>query len=189
MARPNHKLMHAAQLLLEYSGGSMQRTNLNKALFYLDVLWFRDHGETLTGASYVAIDHGPVVDNYRTELIGPLLESGTVAENRVEYGPGMTAMPLALCTVPAPPEDEHLELLARRVADFASGRTAVDLSAVSHENPGWRAAIARGKGTTINMMLAIQQMEPEDPWLTEPLTEADTERLARLLQAEPVPFE
>lgn len=40
----DEKLHYAAMLLLNYAGGSMQRTNLNKALFYLDLCWMLDRG-------------------------------------------------------------------------------------------------------------------------------------------------
>lgn len=185
----NTRLLQAAQLLLDYAGGTMQRTNLNKALFYLDLYWYQETGETYTGARYVAIERGPVVDHYKTDLIAPLLDGGIVAEGRIEFGPGMTGFPLTLQRRTAPHPTEHLEVLARRVAAFAVSKTAFDISEFSHENLGWRTAFAKGSGSPINMLLALQQITPEDPWVCEPLADEDIARLGRLAVAYHVPFE
>lgn len=183
------KLKCAALLLLNYGGGSMQRTNLNKALFYFDLCWMLDRGETFTGATYVAITHGPVVDRYRERLIPLLLSTGLVVEREVYHRPGVVAKPLTLCgTVPAP-DDEHLELVARHVADWVSSRNAVDLSELSHANLGWKTAIEFGNGTPIDMMLALDQLAEPDPWLDEPLTPEEQKRINERLAGEFVRLE
>jgi putative zinc finger/helix-turn-helix YgiT family protein len=40
-----------------------------KYLFYADMIAFRELGQSMTGASYAAMPHGPQLDNYR-ELVG-----------------------------------------------------------------------------------------------------------------------
>lgn len=45
----------AARALIAGAGGAMQITNLNKALFYFDLVCLRDEGATYTGANYVAL--------------------------------------------------------------------------------------------------------------------------------------
>ena len=183
------KLIQAALLLLNYAGGSMQRTNLNKALFYLDLCWLADFGETYTRATYVAITHGPVVDHYRERLIPSLLETGLVVERAVHHRPGIVAMPLTLCGEVPPPEDATLELVARHVSDWVSSRNAVDLSELSHANLGWKTAIERGNGVVIDMAIALEQLSDPDPWLDEELTPEELRRINSRLAGEFVRLE
>ena len=42
-----------------------------KYLFYADMIAFRELGQSMTGASYAAMPHGPQLDNYR-ELVGSI---------------------------------------------------------------------------------------------------------------------
>lgn len=185
----DEKLHYAAMLLLNYGGGSMQRTNLNKALFYLDLCWMLERGETFTGVTYVAITHGPVVDGYRERLILPLLASGQVHEREVFHRAGVVAKPLTLCGAVPDPEDQRLELVARHVADWVASRNAVDLSELSHANLGWKTAIERGNGTAIDMTLALEQLAEPDPWLDEPLTPEEQKRINERLSGEFVRLE
>jgi putative zinc finger/helix-turn-helix YgiT family protein len=60
-----------------------------KYLFYADMIAFRELGQSMTGASYAAMPHGPQLDNYR-ELVGSVqaadetdAEPLTDQENRI----------------------------------------------------------------------------------------------------------
>lgn len=44
------------------------KTKLMKELFYIDFLYYKNYGSSLTGMSYVKLPHGPVPDNYETLL-------------------------------------------------------------------------------------------------------------------------
>jgi len=44
------------------------KTKLNKLLFYADFLHYKTYGTSISGLKYVAIDHGPVPDNYEILL-------------------------------------------------------------------------------------------------------------------------
>lgn len=162
------KLIYAAKLLMGYAGGSLQRTHLNKALFYLDLYWLADRGQTFTGTKYVALPNGPVVDNYRTVLIEPLINSHGAIEEIVHVSPGIEGKLIHLRNPVTPPTDQHLELLARRVIDIV--KSAVDISEVSHQNLAWGHSFALGSGTPINMVLALEQVSEEDPWVNEDFT-------------------
>lgn len=185
----NQKLLDTARILLDYAGGSLQRTSLNKALFYFDLYWYGETGETYTGARYVAFANGPVVEDYKGELIRPLLQSGDVMETQNEILPRMASHLLMLLRPPPSSPSEHFELLARRVASHAASRTAADLSDYSHENVGWLAAHRQGQGTPINMMLAYQQIAPPDPWLEEPITSDELAHLNAIDLRQRVPLE
>lgn len=46
-----------------------------KYLFYADMIAFRELGQSMTGASYAAMPHGPQLDNYR-ELVDSIVAAG-----------------------------------------------------------------------------------------------------------------
>ena len=184
----NQRLLYAAKLLLSYAGGEMQRTNLIKSLFYLDLFWLRDTGRTFTGALYVALPQGPVVEDYQERLIRPLLADKDVAEEAIRWAPKAVTMLMHLRADPPVPDDEHLELIARRVASFVSGKRAVDISEISHQNVAWQTAIRKGSGTPINMVLALDQVAADDPWLDQPPTEQERAMIDVQLASEKHPL-
>lgn len=186
----NEILQFAAKQLLHYAGGSLQVTNLNKALFYLDLQWLLDRGETFTGARYVALRQGPVVDDYKDRLVTPLVDSGDVRQDELPVPGGYVSKPLTVLSSAVRLDDEHLELVMRRVAENAGSQRAVDLSEYSHENIGWKLAYGKGEGSCINMMLALEQLldNGDDDWLGEELTEHEQKTISSRLAGEFVPF-
>lgn len=171
---PTKHLLQAAAWLLKYANGELTRTNLNKALFYFDLAWYRDTGATYTGATYVALPRGPVVDGYKVHVVEALVREGLAAQHIVRWN-GVEAKLLRVADDVEGPDDPRLELVLRQVAEFVGPMTADAISEVSHDNLGWRAAIRNGDGTPINMLLALQQLGPRDPWLSEAMTPAEIE--------------
>lgn len=188
MSVNKQNMLYAARLLLEYAGGRLPRLNLMKGLFYLDLEWLLEKGETFTGATWVALENGPVVEDYKVQLVRPLLDAADVEERKVVSAP-FAGVPkvLVLREPPVQPEDEHLELVARRVATFVSDPD-VDISAYTHENPAWIEAYRAGPGTRIDMVLAMLQVQDEDPWLNEPFTEEERSRIDQGLTKAGVPL-
>lgn len=176
---PDDKLLNAAALLLHHAGGELSRVQLNKALFYFDLVWMASHGETYTNSTYVAMERGPVVEDYRYRLVEALVTHGVASKGEVEEFPGRREKLLTL-VAPAPlAGSPEVERVAITVARWARGMRSVDLSELSHENLGWRAARRAGSGTPIDMLLAFQQIAPRDPWMDEPLTDAEQASISR----------
>jgi len=182
MATARNKLLEAAMALLQVS--PRQRLNivvLNKALFYLDLHALRDLGKTVTEQEYVALPQGPVVDSYKEILIKPLIESG-LAEQLQEVTGTYTSKPLRVknpITTFSCLSEREQELARYISTGFLNSFISAAVSALSHDNPGWRVANAKHeKGrpfVKIDMLLALQQLgdDDDDAWLDEPL-DADT---------------
>jgi uncharacterized phage-associated protein len=176
------RLTEATVALLENAPGRrMQITNLNKALFYLDLAALRDTGRPLTDNVYVAMNQGPVMDGYRENLIAGLSEAKLVRQD--DNGMGK---PVVLIGAVDSYRfmDDHLRGLAAKISVVVAAASAGDISDHSHKNPGWQIAFERGakRGgapAPINMFVAMQQIAQKDPWLREP---AD-EQLQALLSA------
>ena len=171
----------AAALLAESAGRRMQTTNLNKALFYVDLACLRDLGETLTNNSYVALEEGPVIAKYQQRLVKTLEDAGFAKQ-----GIDGRSKPIVLHSQPS---KRHVTAAAAelidRVAKWCSGKTAKEISDISHRNLGWISAYEEGLGEggdgkphSINLSLAMQQIMDDDPWLAAPLDEEAIEALA-----------
>lgn len=171
------RLIEAAAVALRAAPGrSLGRVQLNKALFYADLVALLELGRPITGAKYVAIEAGPVVSDYKRTLLKRLVKSN-VAEVDGLADDGMTK-PVVL------KDEPHYSLLDKdereiltRYGHLASQFTASALSDISHENPGWKLAWDTGRGggdgvRVINMRIALQQLVDDDTWLTAPADEA-----------------
>jgi len=173
----NSKLISAAAAILdEIESKQLNIVVLNKALFYLDLYALRDLGETVTGAQFVALKNGPVVASYKTRLVAALRDHG-VAEQYLEYS-GYGKPVKLIDSDKAEPLKNSEHRLVRDIAASFSGTTSAMAVDYSHHNPGWIAAKRKGVGTPINMLLAMQQLAHDDPWLDEELTEEEEAELA-----------
>lgn len=168
------RLLEAAVAILrETPDGCLQITNLNKALFYLDLVALRDLGERITKTAFVALKQGPVVARYQRRVVGDLESAGWARQNDALGHDD--ARPVALCNAGRDLEFEYLgeaeRRLARAVAIHFSKTSAKAASDYSHRNLGWKTAFEQrhGKGAVpIDMHLALQQVAEDDPWLDEP---------------------
>lgn len=182
--------MEAAVALLRAAPEhKLKMTVLNKALFYLDLVCLRDLGETFTQNTYVALPEGPVVAKYEKRLVEALESHGLA---RVEADPISGARPVVLT---AEPELVYAnEYVVDKAAEIARSRllaSASDASALSHKNPGWQLAWSAGLGSgaggqakPIDLLVAMQQVVDDDPWLHEALSQEE-ERAFMEAESEP----
>jgi hypothetical protein len=169
----NGRLLEAAAALLSAAPSKeLQTTNLNKALFYLDLYCLRDLGHVVTQNTFMALPEGPVVAKYDKRLIEALQKQG-IAE-QVKSGRSLLVklikMPGALKFLGA-----REIAIAAQVSLRCANATAREVSDFSHDNPGWQIAFASGleggkPAKPINLLIAMQQIVDEDPWLKEPLS-------------------
>lgn len=170
MSRKRTVLLEAAANLIEAAGGSMPITTLNKALFYLDIFALRDFGEPITGTAYIALPAGPVVARYDKRLVAALEDEGIAQQDISEESGGK---PICLLKRPSPETlDSERLALVRRIGQWASTKTAKELSDLSHQNDGWRIAWDEGLGArlparSVNLRIAMQQIIDIDPWVDE----------------------
>jgi hypothetical protein len=167
---PSPMIEAAVALLQATPDGRLNTVNLNKALFYLDLVALRDLGETVSRCPFVALPQGPVVADYDRKLIRRMVREGLV--DQVADGPAKpvtlkqnvevhTLTPAQLALVP-------------KIAEWAAKETSANVSDLSHKNVGWQLAYADGlqagkPAATIDMLIAMQQIADVDPWLEEPL--------------------
>lgn len=171
------RLIEAAVALLDAAPNKrLKTTNLNKALFYLDLIALRDYGETITGCNYCAFENGPVVDFYKEALIDEL-----AGRNLAKQDDDGMSKPIVLQQGIKSFRyiDDDQRESAANIARHIGAIDARQASDLSHKNPGWKEARGRGDRATIDMLLAMQQVIDQDPWLEQPLTDDEKEAISK----------
>lgn len=167
----NERLIESAAVLLSAAHDkTLPLANLNKALFYLDLCAFRDVGHVVTKSIFFALHQGPFVAQSEKRLVKPLIESGIAAQ-----AVSGSNQPLAL--IKTPRSFKHLtekeRAIATKIGQWFSKVSATKASDYSRKNPGWVAAYKSGQQhgkppVSINMLVAMQQVATDDPWMKEP---------------------
>lgn len=116
-------------------------TKMNKLLFYLDMLAYRESGIAMTGLTYKAIQFGPVpvrwdrvysmIDGIEPEIV--TFESGA-------QGVKLSSMESANIQMFTTSEQRWLEMVAERFALVSSA----DISQISHDEEAWQNAFEKG---------------------------------------------
>jgi hypothetical protein len=160
-------------------------TVLNKALFYADLVALRDLGHSLTNSGYIALPQGPVLNHYERALIRDL-DRQRLAE-QIQEGwpkPVIVRQPITRFGRLTPEEVAIAQLVARKI----EAKSATWVSEYSHENPGWQLAFRDKIGSGIDMVLAMQQVVDDDPWMDATPDESVREAFAEAETDDGVPF-
>lgn len=109
-------------------------TKMNKLLFYVDFIHYRNHGYGITGVSYRALQFGPVPENW-----GNIYSTlpGVSMEEYV-YPSGQSGIQLECAdTTDISPLNERETSTVDRVCRLFSAMNAGEISAVSHLEKAW----------------------------------------------------
>ncbi len=142
--------------------GQLGITVMNKALFYADLCALRDLGETITRSGYIALPQGPVLNHYERSLVKKLETLGLAEQTRDGWEkPLVSRMRVDRFELLSDEEVGVAQLVSRKI----HGKSAAWVSDYSHENDAWISAFRTGTGTPIDMIVALQQIIDDDPWL------------------------
>jgi hypothetical protein len=159
------RIVEAAMAVLHATaGGQLGITVMNKALFYADLCGLRDTGQTITRSGYVALPQGPVLNHYERSLVRALEQLG-LAEQTTDGWEKPLVLRCALKGYETLSDEEVgiAQLVARKIQHKSAGW----VSDYSHENEGWIRAFRQGTGSSIDMIIALQQVIENDPWLDD----------------------
>jgi uncharacterized phage-associated protein len=113
--------------------GEVFYTKMNKLLFYIDFLSYRDRGIALTGLSYKAIDYGPVPEKW--DRVYSEFDEIVQAPRMIGDYEGNV---LTASTTPDTAVLSEAELvIIRTVCDRFSPCSSSEISAISHAEPAW----------------------------------------------------
>lgn len=118
---------------------SLGLTKMYKLIYFSDVAHLREYGSSITGSEYIKFQHGPVPSRGE-KCIRQLKRDGLLESDKVPYA-GYEMIALKALSEPDVSvfEEDELKTLAS-VCERLGGRTAVELSALSHDEPAWVAA-------------------------------------------------
>ena len=115
------------------------KTKMNKLLFYADFICFRRTGFSISGVQYVAIDYGPVPNNFQS-IFEYLTNKGFIERVIQSYEPGREGTQFAPVqahefdkTLFTETELEVLNHVANRFKDL----TSTKIMELSHLEPAW----------------------------------------------------
>lgn len=134
-------------------------TKLNKILYFAEISHLRRTGQPITGSEYQKQPHGPTLRRM-PPIIRDLEDHGAAKEIEEDYYGYARRKLVALR------EPDLSEITAEEVASVLDmvrqfwGKSAKEVSDISHEDPGWRAVEI---GETIPLQLAfVAQPEVTD---------------------------
>jgi len=137
-------LEKAGQMILFFASrmNPLYKTKLNKLLFYADFQYFSHHGQSISGMSYRAIQHGPVPADYDKLLVrlseDIMIELETDEDN---FGETVQANQTFDSQLFLTSEIAVLEQVENRFEKI----TAKQIVEISHQEAGWKANV-EGKG-------------------------------------------
>lgn len=124
--------------ILFFCRGGMQKTLLNKHLFYADFWHFKNYGVSITGGRYASITYGPVLDKYAF-YFASLIEEGAIAVEEISYSEDVVGE--NFITIKEPNlslfSDSELKILAS-VKEYFQVFSAKKITDFSHEEKGYK---------------------------------------------------
>ena len=133
------KIKNILLFILNECGETFQ-TKMNKLLFYADFLSYRQHGISITGLTYRALDYGPVPENWdriysqfdeitqEPRIIG---EREGIILKAMEQSPNQTTDQSDFA--PTETEIQILKTVCNKFRDISSS----EISRISHSEPAW----------------------------------------------------
>ena len=147
-------------------------TKLNKILFFCDFAAFAELGNSITGAEYVALEHGPV-PRLLVQIRNDMLKGGVIAVQRRGNQERITAKRNPKAELFSPAEHHIIQDVIRNLEI----ENADSVSELSHKFLGWQAAWAEyqetGKSSTIPYeSIFVKNRRPTEAEIAEVASEA-----------------
>lgn len=125
--------LKAILLMVLQESGEVFCTKMNKLLFYIDFLSYRQRGMAMTGLGYRAIDFGPAPDRW-DRVFSEFDEIQQVPRPMGEYeGTALVAGTMPEENILSNAEKDIIRAVCSRFKDYSSR----EISAISHEEPAW----------------------------------------------------
>lgn len=120
------------------------RTKLNKLLYFADFGYFRDHGQSISGAEYMAIQNGPVPRAMKP-VLDDMISCGALREESIDVGARHPQMRPHAARNPdmsliSGGEKAYVDEVLSKYARMSG----TELAELSHAEVGYKAAYAKG---------------------------------------------
>ncbi len=133
------KFKEAILLLASYCPPEeLGNVKLHKMLYFADMMNFLEEGRPLTGVDYLKQKFGPTA-RHLTSAVDELAREGRLAVREAEYHGFYKKDYVPTAPFGSVRLSDREQMLLRDVADFVRGKTAKQISEISH-NAAWEAA-------------------------------------------------
>lgn len=120
------------------------RTKLNKLLYFADFGHFRDHGKSISGEEYMAIQNGPVPRAMKP-VLDDMISSGAIREDTINIGARHPQMrPHAVRNPDVSLFSASEKAYVDNVLSKYVRMSGTELAELSHAEVGYKAAYAKG---------------------------------------------
>jgi len=127
-----------ATILFFCLGDGVLKTKLNKLLFYADFLHFKEYTVSITGARYVHLTYGPILDNYEFYLATMIHEDSSLRIEEREFS-GYLGEVLISNISPDLSSFTNSELkILSSIKEIFETYSASEISARSHKEKGFQ---------------------------------------------------
>lgn len=136
-------------------------TRLTKVLFWADYERFRQTGEAIAGGTYIKMPRGPMLYGFQ-DLLKGLEGDGSLRLEERSWEKGVQKSPVALREPNLQSFTPDEIALVDRIIEEHRGKTAADVSDLSHELLGWQAAPPNRPIPYGALLLSKPQLTPEE---------------------------
>ncbi len=113
------------------------RTKLNKLLFYIDFIAYKEKGKSITGLSYSHLNYGPVPNKYQM-LIGIMIEEHELSENEKVYRNGTSGIFYRTKKKPNMKIfNDYEKRILKKVVKTMKNKSSKEISDLSHQEDGY----------------------------------------------------
>ena len=116
---------------------SFGTSQLNTLLCMSDFLHFRRHGDSITGADYVAGEHGPWLVKFELHL-DPLIDNGSIVIQSSDLGGFTQYRPMALTSADLFGFNGAEVATTEQILRATEGQSATELADLAHSLTHWR---------------------------------------------------
>lgn len=140
---------------------------LNKILYFADFMAYRELGKPITGATYFKLQEGPAPREFLAARRA-LVREGRLEIDHRPYFQGVQKRPVVVGAGPQRTLFAESELrIVASIVSYFHGKSARDVSDISHREPGWILAEDR------------EDIPYETAWLSQDPIDQTDEALAR----------
>jgi Protein of unknown function (DUF4065) len=147
--------------LIAASGGVLRgKLRLNKAFYFAHLFYWQEADDVLTSYPVVRLPNGPAVDNL-DQLLTELVQVGRIEIKQTPNGPYVENVYHIVDDVDAADRHSARVRAIRQAVDLVEGRTAAELSEMTHEHSWSWQNTANGRELNIYLDVLSDEQRAE----------------------------
>lgn len=113
------------------------KTSMNKFLWYIDFLCFKEHQRSITGLQYMRYTHGPIIENFTYEELLVYFEE-TFEKEDIEEGEWLRTAIHSKKNYDLSLFKEREQIIIDRVIEKFATKSVSEITTLSHQERAWQ---------------------------------------------------